>query len=208
MTSGSPQTVDPVRIKPHSVAVTAELVHTVCENETVKESEENAENKAEEEACLVQPAQQITDEVLYESQQNCFNEGFDSSFKAYMDYRCISDTSSVQYDMQQQAYTDERGFRKIGDDYCVALGTGFTNGCGERFLITLDSGYSFTAIVSDVKADVHTDSTNCYAPRGDNSGNVVEFIIDTDSADNLMLNSGSAGCFEDLSGNVTSVQKI
>ena len=74
-----------------------------------------------------------------------------------MDYRCITDTSSVQYEMQQQAYTDGRGFRKIGDDYCVALGTGFTSGCGERFIIYLDSGYSFSAVVADVKADMHTD---------------------------------------------------
>ncbi len=138
----------------------------------------------------------------------CFSSDFDSSFKAYMDYRCITDTGSVQYQLQQQAYTDDRGFRRIGDDYCVALGTGLTSGCGERFLITLDSGCSFTAIVSDVKADVHTDSTNCYAPRGYNAGNIVEFIIDTDQADNDMLCSGSADCFYDLSGNVVSVQAI
>ena len=138
----------------------------------------------------------------------CFSSDFDSSFKAYMDYRCITDTGSVQYQLQQQAYTDDRGFRRIGDDYCVALGTGLTSGCGERFLITLDSGYSFTAIVSDVKADIHTDSTNCYAPRGYNAGNIVEFIIDTDCADSDMLCMGSADCFYDLSGNVVSVQAI
>ena len=137
-----------------------------------------------------------------------FSSDFDSSFKAYMDYRCITDTGSIQYELQQQAYTDDRGFRRIGDDYCVALGTGLTDGCGERFLITLDSGYSFTAIVSDVKADMHTDSTNCYAPRGSNAGNIVEFIIDTDNADDYMLCCGSADCFADMSGNVISVQAI
>lgn len=137
-----------------------------------------------------------------------FYEGFDSSFKAYMDYRCITDTSSIQYEMQQQAYTDERGFRRIGDDYCVALGTGITGGCGERFLITLDSGYSFTAVVSDVKSDEHTDATNCYVPRGENAGNVVEFIIDTDYAESSMLSSGNAGYYDDLSGNIVSVGNI
>lgn len=140
--------------------------------------------------------------------ESIFYEGFDSSFKAYMDYRCITDTGSVQYEMQQQAYTDSRGFRRIGDDYCVALGTGFTYGCGERFVIYLDSGYSFGAVVSDVKSDSHTDPTNCYVPRGDNSGNVVEFIIDSDCADNSMLSSGSAGYYEDLSGNITAVVPV
>lgn len=137
-----------------------------------------------------------------------FSEEFDSSFKAYMDYRCITDTSSIQYELQQQAYTDERGFRRIGDDYCVALGTGITGGCGERFLISLDSGYSFTAVVSDVKSDEHTDETNCYVPRGYNSGNVVEFIIDTDCAESNMLSSGNAGYYDDLSGNIISVDII
>ena len=148
------------------------------------------------------------DNIGYDTDAVCFSPGFDSTFKAYMDYRCITDTGSDQYMLQQQAYTDSRGFRRIGDDYCVALGTGLTYGCGQRFLITLDSGYSFTAIVSDVKADIHTDSTNCYAPRGENAGNIVEFIIDTDNADGAMLNSGSADCFDDLSGNVISVQGI
>lgn len=140
--------------------------------------------------------------------QNIFYDGFDSSFKAYMDYRCITDTDSVQYQLQQQAYTDSRGFRRIGDDYCIALGTGFTEGCGERFVIYLDSGYSFTAIVSDVKADIHTDTTHCFVPKGDNSGNVVEFIIDCDSADSDMLSCGDAGYYEDLSGNVTAVERL
>jgi hypothetical protein len=36
----------------------------------------------------------------------------------------------------------------------------------------------------------------------------VEFIIDTDNADGTMLSSGSAGCFEDLSGNIISITKI
>ena len=134
--------------------------------------------------------------------------GLDTSFKAYMDYRCITDTSSVQYELQQQAYTDGRGFRRIGDDYCVALGTGITNGCGERFMITLDSGSSFTVIVSDIKSDCHTDSTCCYVPRYDGSGNVVEFIIDTDMADGGMLSSGNAGYYDDLAGSIASIIKL
>ncbi len=198
LTSGAPQTVEPVRIKSQSVTITAQLVQSVSEYEA--EAEEIAYYEEAEEADYA--------ESVYDEAQGCFAAGFDSSFKSYMDYNCISNTASVQYSMQQQAYTDERGFRKIGDDYCVALGSGFTNGCGERFLITLDSGYSFTAIVSDVKDNAHTDSTNRYNPRGENSGNVVEFIIDTCNADSLMLTSGSAGCYEDLSGNIISVQKI
>lgn len=195
-----------------------EIIHEVnIEDEEI----ENLENNEIEE--VIEPIDDTTEceksdendqfesEETYDNTEyddGLFYEGFDSSFKAYMDYRCITDTSSVQYEMQQQAYTDERGFRRIGDDYCVALGTGITDGCGERFLITLDSGYSFTAIVADVKSDAHTDATNCYVPRGDNSGNVVEFIIDTDCAESSMLSSGNAGYYDDLSGNIISVGSI
>lgn len=177
------------------------------ENETETEDEEECETEPAE--CAEESeAEEEYEEVCEPEVSDVFSEGFDSSFKAYMDYRCITDTSSVQYDMQQQAYTDSRGFRRIGDDYCVALGTGFTGGCGERFAVYLDSGYSFTAIVSDVKADVHTDSTHCYVPRGENSGNVVEFIIDSDCSDSSMLSSGNAGYYEDLSGNITAIEPI
>ncbi len=200
--------------------MTAEVAERISENTVNAHVEEITQEENEPTECDYEeyetyvcesaaPQQEEYNEEYEEQEQlHCFSEGFDSSFKAYMDYRCITDTSSLQYSLQQQAYTDSRGFRRIGDDYCVALGTGITDGCGERFLITLDSGYSFSAIVSDVKADVHTDSTNCYAPRGENSGNVVEFIVDTDNADDYMLTCGTAGCFEDLSGNVVSVQKI
>jgi len=204
--TGTSDSAENIRINPNVINSTAQVAQQVslkttretenisddCETENAEEYEENF-------------YEDDIDQILY---TDCFSDGFDSSFKAYMDYRCITDTSSVQYSLQQQAYTDERGFRKIGDDYCVALGTGITSGCGERFLITLDSGYSFTAIVSDIKADIHTDETNCYAPRGENAGNIVEFIIDSDNADGYMLTCGSAGCFDDLSGNVESVVKI
>ncbi|MGN0620585.1 MAG: hypothetical protein ACI4I9_01855 [Porcipelethomonas sp.] len=206
-------------------------VYTISENDAEsKDSEkETCEASEETEAEQTEDEQEVFEECteeLIEDREECeeceeeYTEtdesvssaglfgGIDTSFKAYMDYRCITDTSSVQYELQQQAYTDERGFRRIGDDYCAALGTGITDGCGERFLITLDSGSSFTVIVSDVKADCDTDSTCCYVPRYDGSGNVVEFIIDSDAADSDMLYSGNAGYYSDLSGNIESIVKL
>lgn len=173
------------------------------DEEVIVEDEESEEYIDEEDDYI------YNEEEYYEPEySSVFCEGFDSSFKAYMDYRCITDTMSVQYEMQQQAYTDSRGFRRIGDDYCVALGTGFTGGCGERYVIYLDSGYSFTAVVADVKSDIHTDPTHCYVPRGENSGNVVEFIIDSDYAESEMLSCGNAGYYEDLGGNITAIEAI
>jgi len=204
LTMNSTESTSMPTIDSKSICITAEVAEGIF-NEAIEAESVQVEST---EALACESVAPDESDFCEEEIVSCFSEGFDSSFKAYMDYRCITDTSSVQYALQQQAYTDERGFRRIGDDYCVALGTGITDGCGERFLITLDSGYSFSAVVSDIKADIHTDNTNCYAPRGENAGNVVEFIIDSSSADEYMLTCGSAGCFEDLSGNIVSIVQI
>lgn len=122
-----------------------------------------------------------------------------------MDYRCITNTSSSQYKLQQLAYTNDKGLRKIDNDYCVALGTYYTSGCGERFEIVLGNGNSFTVIVSDVKDDAHTDATNRYNPS---NGNVVEFIVDTDSLHSNIRRDGSIGSYDEFSGSVISIKKI
>lgn len=131
----------------------------------------------------------------------------DTSFKAYMDYRCITDTNSMQYELQQMAYTDERGFRRIGDDYLVALGTYYTDQCGDRFLITLDSGVEFSIMIGDIKDDRHTDTSNRYLPMSDSQGNVVEFIVNTDNMESYALQLGDVSILG-LEGQIVSVEKI
>ena len=87
-----------------------------------------------------------------------------------MDYRTITDTSSEQYAIQQNAWTDSRGLRRSCDDYLVAMGTGWlTEGCGDRFQVTLESGSVFTVRVGDIEADQHTDSTHRYRSCADDA---------------------------------------
>lgn len=127
----------------------------------------------------------ICEEVVPVSEWDFSNYHLPTYFKSYMDYRKLTDETSDQWAMQQEAYTDPlTGVRKIGDDYLVALGTNFGNSVGHRFLITLDSGFSFTVVTGDIKADEHTDDTNTYRSvfreNGEHIANVVEFIIDYD----------------------------
>lgn len=131
-----------------------------------------------------------------------------TDFKTYMDYRAITNKRSVQYDMQQEAYTDDYGIRCIGSDVCVALGTGYAESCGERFEITLDSGNSFTAVVGDIKADSHTDPTNRYVELWEGCGDMIEFIVDTNELDDEIRIMGSVGEYEQYSGNVTSIVRL
>lgn len=103
----------------------------------------------------------------------------DTSFKAYMDWHCITNTRSDQYNLQLECWTDDQGLRRHGDDYVIALGTFYADRIGERYKITLDSGVTFTATVGDFKADKDTDSSNMYTPMQGSAKNVIEFVVDT-----------------------------
>lgn len=137
----------------------------------------------------------------------------DTSFKTYMSYRAITDTSSTQYELQQEAWTDENGFRRIKDDYLVAMGTYYAEECGIRFKVTLEDGNEITVMIGDIKADIHTNSTNQYTPVYDSNGifisaNVLEFIVDTDVLPKRVKRLGSANCIEELHGNIVAIEKI
>lgn len=98
-----------------------------------------------------------------------------TGFKAYMDYRTITSKRSLQYALQQDAYTDpDTGIRMYDGCYMVALGTFYAQQAGERFRITLEDGIVFNAITGDIKADVHTDANHQHR-----NGNIVEFVVDT-----------------------------
>lgn len=137
----------------------------------------------------------------------------DTSFKAYMDYSCITDDTTMQWELQQKAYTNEYGLRKIGTDYCVAVGSYYSETVGERFKITLENDNEFTVIISDLKKDEHTDSSNRYSPVYDENGefysaNVLEFIVDTDQLHSMVTTLGTVSYYDEFEGNIVSIEKI
>ena len=96
------------------------------------------------------------------------------AFKCFMDYRAITDTSSLQYQLQAEAWTDENGLRRIDECYCIALGSAYGSHIGDKYLIRLSTGAEFMAILSDQKADADTVDGH----TRDRNGAVVEFIVD------------------------------
>lgn len=101
-------------------------------------------------------------------------------FKTYMDYRKIKDKTSKQWNLQQLATTNEKGFRIFNGRYLVAVGSYYATEVGKELKITLDNGFVFYAMVGDIKMDIHTDANNQYVPI---NGNIVEFIVDVDKLD-------------------------
>lgn len=134
----------------------------------------------------------------------------DTSCMMYMDYRALTDTTSKQWELQQNAYTDWQGFRKIGDDYCVALGT-YYGQIGDRFRISTDKGNCYSVIMSDAKgfdAVFYNDYQSWYHVCGDSRVNLIEFVVDTYSLDNYAQIMGDCGVLDNIGGNIVSVERI
>lgn len=137
----------------------------------------------------------------------------DTYFKAWMPYTTITNITSEQYKIQTKAYTDEMGFRKINDDYLVAMGTYYTEKCGTRFKITLQNGLDFTVQTGDIKKDIHTDKHNMYCPIKNQKGelisaNVLEFIVDENVMDKHVLYDLGDISPLGFEGNIAKIEKV
>ena len=109
-----------------------------------------------------------------------------NSFKAYMSYKTITNTSSSQYKLQQRATTGKYGIRTVNGRYCIAVGSYYTTTIGTKIDIIMENGNVIQCVLGDVKADVHTDSLN----RANSNGCIVEFIVDIASLDSTCRRMG------------------
>lgn len=124
--------------------------------------------------------------------------------KRWMDYRHITAKHSMQYKLQQDAWTDEYGFRRYGDYYMIAMGTYYADQCGKLFEITLENGFTFLGLISDIKQDQHTDSMHQHR-----YGNVVEFIIDKYKIPEMAKKMGDMSyAFDEMNAKIASIREI
>ena len=131
-------------------------------------------------------------------------EEADGKFKTYMDYRAITNKNSKQWELQQHAWTEGRGFRKIGEHFLVAVGTFYADEVGKELLIEFEDGQQIKAIVGDIKQDKHTDPTNRYVPV---NGNIVEFIVDAEKLDPEVIRRGDVSWLG-LNGKIKSIWEV
>lgn len=107
----------------------------------------------------------------------------DSTFKSYMDYLAITNRSSEQWKLQQEAETDISGIRLYKGFFMVALTKRYGN-VGDIVVIDFE-GHSIYAIIGDTKDAGHDE---CSSTR---DGSMVEFIIDQNHTDQAILRSGN-----------------
>lgn len=120
------------------------------------------------------------EELEYEEFDVPYND-----FKSYMPYqingKSIFSESSKQYQLQENAYTSVPGLRSVNGYWCVAIGTGYKNvEIGDYAEAILENDIVIPIIVADIKADIHTDSSNRITIH-DNSA--IEFIVDLQHLD-------------------------
>lgn len=92
----------------------------------------------------------------------------DNGNKRYMDWECITDTTSNQYKLQTKSYTGANGVRMINGRYCIALGSYFTTDIGTKIDVLLQSEgnlHIVRCVLGDCKADIDTDSSNIYMQK-------------------------------------------
>lgn len=140
--------------------------------------------------------------------------GINTSFKTYMDYRCITNTYSPQYKyIHKWGWSDYQGFMRangerdlgITDDYyMIALGSYYGTTIGTKYRITTDTGRIFYGVLADCKANIHTNYTNQYSFHND----IVEFIVDTNRLNGNVMRMGSANVYMPLNGNIAKIERI
>lgn len=137
-----------------------------------------------------------------------------SSFKAYMDYRTITNKNSAQYKyISQNGWSDSQGFMRanadigISDDYyLIALGSYYGTEIGTKYRFTTNTGNVFYGVLADCKNDIHTNSTNQYTTVG--TPNVVEFIVDTRKLNKNVKYHGSANAYSPLKGSIVKIERL
>lgn len=155
---------------------------------------------------------------LYDYQKKFKSEEIDTcaigETKSYMDYRSTTDPSSAQYwFIRNDTEVDEKtGFLLDKDGFIgVALGS-FYGTIGDRYYFTLDSGVVLPVVKIEEKADKDTDNSGCYHLS---DGSVMEFVIDSDRANNYfgyyrngLVLQGNYANYKLFNGGFIKVEKV
>lgn len=146
----------------------------------------------------------IGDEIAWVSEESISEEKPYTKYnvscngkKPYMDWECITNTSSDQFKFQQVSLTAENGIRKHKGRYEIAIGSHFTTKIGTKIdLIILHkdgSSSKIKCVLGDCKADCDTDTSHMYA----SDGSVAEFIVNTSSLPNQARTIGDLSYISD-----------
>lgn len=139
---------------------------------------------------------------------------YSTDAKTYMDYRCITNKNSPQWEFiynSGEMEVCEDGFLRDKDGYIgVAMGSYFGD-IGERYICHLDTGEQIPVVKIEAKANIHAVKGFC----GYQSYDIIEFVIDAKAQwmqDNKWGNgyifSGNFNNYEPFSGKIESIDHV
>lgn len=141
---------------------------------------------------------------------NCYKEQIDkpkpsevvnitqTNRKPWMCYTAVTDTSSKQWELLQQAEADADGLLWIDGHLCVALGSKWGE-VGTRYTFTMSGGRQLPIIKADEKQDAHTAGGEGWTGT---DGHVMELIVDSNQLNSEAMYTGDCNCL--IEGTVES----
>lgn len=119
------------------------------------------------------------------------------TFKSWMNFKAITNTTSKQWELQQEAVTDKNyGFRMIDGYILVAMGNEY-GPVGTKYIIQFEDKKVINVIIGDIKHE----GCNSMPDRS-----MIEFIVDTEVLPASIKKSGN---FNDLfKGSIISIASI
>ena len=176
------------------------------EMESARVAEEKAKAEAKNRAAAAKPKKKQESNVSTPSKGNF--RGVPSvsvDFKSYTAYTCLSRKSAQWKKIQTIAYSDGNGLRKVGNYYCVAMGSYYSTTLGDLFRITTANGNTFCVILCDFKANAHTNSTHQYTARNQC---ITEFYVDYSCFNSAARSAGSISVIPGFGGKITSIEYL
>ncbi len=176
------------------------------EKEIARLAEEKAKAEAKKRAAAAKPKKKQKSNVSTPSKGNF--RGVPSvsvDFKSYTAYTCLSRKSAQWKKIQTIAYSDGNGLRKVGNYYCVAMGSYYSTTLGDLFRITTANGNTFCVILCDFKANAHTNSTHQYTARNQC---ITEFYVDYSCFNSAARSAGSISVIPGFGGKITSIEYL
>ena len=183
-----------------------EIAEEKAEAERKRLAEEKAKAEAKNRAAAAKPKKKQESNVSTPSKGNF--RGVPSvsvDFKSYTAYTCLSRKSAQWKKIQTIAYSDGNGLRKVGNYYCVAMGSYYSTTLGDLFRITTANGNTFCVILCDFKANAHTNSTHQYTARNQC---ITEFYVDYSCFKSAARSAGSISVIPGFGGKITSIEYL
>lgn len=137
--------------------------------------------------------------------------GETTNMLCWMDYRKITNTTSMQYKIQEECVTDIAYGRRSyyyeplgGGIHTVAMGSKYGRNLGDIFKVTLANDAWFYVMLAEFKDDGVTDPSYpghpCKNYDGEDCTNVIEFIVDENCIPKDVKSTGTFTALEEFGG--------